>query len=249
MLGRDQQWNSRQGTKICRKANLKLNKDKCHFRCTSFHSYGEVLSWHSYRKLKILMDMPSFICTKELQSLQGMIKYLSKFLPATAEVFQLLRKLASVKADWSWDGTYYDLYDKAKRLITMDACMKFYDTSKPFYIETDASGTGLGASLLQMSEDVNCRHDEVMDICPIAFARKILSSMEWWYSDIEMEKPSILQWHKKFHHYCITKDVHFITDYKPLVAMISKDVATLSQQLQCIMLCVHQYSVCILQTW
>ena len=34
-----------------------------------------------------------------------------------------------------------------------------------------------------------------------------------------------------------------ITDQKPLVAIISKDIATLSQQLQCIMLCIHQNSV------
>ena len=28
----------------CRKVNLKLNKDKCHFRCTSVQFFGEVIS-------------------------------------------------------------------------------------------------------------------------------------------------------------------------------------------------------------
>ena len=37
-----------------------------------------------------------------------------------------------------------------------------------------------------------------------------------------------------------------ITDHKPLVAMFKKDVATLSQHIQCILLKIHQYRVQIL---
>ena len=34
-------------------------------------------------------------------------------------------------------------------------CMKFYDDAKPLYHETDGSGVGLGAALLQTSEGYN----------------------------------------------------------------------------------------------
>ena len=37
-----------------------------------------------------------------------------------------------------------------------------------------------------------------------------------------------------------------ITDHKPLVATLKKDMATLSQCIQCIMLKIHQYRVQIL---
>ena len=50
----------------------------------------------------------------------------------------------------------------------------------------------------------------------------------------------------KLHHYCFVTEVNIITDHKPLVAMVSKATATLSQWLQCIMLHINQYSVCIL---
>ena len=70
---------------------------------------------------------------------------------------------------------YQDLYDEAKKIIKQDSCMKFYDMSKPLYLETDASGISLTAGLLQVRERMNCGHDKMPDnvtLCPIAFARK-----------------------------------------------------------------------------
>ena len=75
---------------------------------------------------------------------------------------------------------------------------------------------------------------------------KVLSSAEWQQSNIERKALGILHALIKFHHYCFAKKVYVIIEHKPLVAMISKDVAALAQQLQCIMLHIHQYSVCIL---
>ena len=41
--------------------------------------------------------------------------------------------------------------------------MKFYDTSGPLYLETDALGGGLGARLLQVRDSMNCGHGKVQD--------------------------------------------------------------------------------------
>ena len=59
--------------------------------------------------------------------------------------------------------------------------MKFYDVSKSLYLGTDTSGIGLGISLLQMREGMNCGHDEVPDnvtICPTAFTSKCIQCGE-----------------------------------------------------------------------
>ena len=46
----------------CRQVNLKLNKNKCHFSCTSVPFFGEVISWNEVKpdpqKIKSLMEMP-----------------------------------------------------------------------------------------------------------------------------------------------------------------------------------------------
>ena len=89
---------------------------------------------------------------KELQAFLGIINYLGKFSPGTANVCDPLCKLTSSKVTWTWNASYQALFNKAKLLIKVDMCMKFYDDTKPLYLETDASGVGLGTTLLQMHE-------------------------------------------------------------------------------------------------
>ena len=81
---------------------------------------------------------------------------------------------------------------------------------------------------------------------PTAFFSKSLLSAEWNYNNIEQENPGILHSPEKFHHYCFAKNICIITDLKPLVTIISEDVATLSQHLQCIKLSIHLYRIHIM---
>ena len=83
--------------------------------------------------------------------------------------------------------------------------MKFYNESKLLYIETDASGIGLGAALVQTRDNMNCHRHEVPDnsiLRPIAFASKTITGAKKRYSNIEREALGILYGLEKFHHYC-----------------------------------------------
>ena len=200
----------------CKEVNLKLNKEKCHFRCTSIPFFGEVILRRGVQpgpqKIKALMVMPAPNHKKEFQAFLGIINYLSKFSPGTADVCEPLCKLMSRKVTWTWNASYQSLFNRAKLLIKYDMCMKFYDNNKPLYLETDASGVGLGAALWQTQEGATCQKDT-----------------ECRYSNIEREALGILHGLKKFHHYCFMRKFHVITDHKPLVSIFKKDVAVLSQ--------------------
>ena len=63
---------------------------------------------------------------------------------------------------------------------------------------------------------------------------------------MEREALGILHGLEKFHHYCFGREVDVITDHKLLVSIFKKDVATLSQCIQCILLKIHQYRVQII---
>ena len=118
---------------------------------------------------------------RELQAFLGIINYLGKFSPGTAEVCEPLQKLTSSKTTWTWNASYQQLFEKAKSLIKADICMKFYNDTKPLYLETDASGVGLGAALLQLHDNTTCQKGMVPDniiLHPIAFASKSLTGGE-----------------------------------------------------------------------
>ena len=81
----------------CQDVNLKLNKDKYHFRCMSMPLFGEVVSREGTQpdpqKIRALTKMPAPKNKKELKAFLGIINYLSKFSPDTLEVCKPLRKL------------------------------------------------------------------------------------------------------------------------------------------------------------
>ena len=134
----------------CKEVNLKLNKDKCHFRCMSIPFFGKVLLRKGIQpdpqKVKALTNMPAPKNKRELQAFLGIIYYLGKFPPGTAEVCEQLQKLTSSKATWTWNASYQQLFAEANLLIKADVCMKLYDDTKPLYLETYASGVVLGAA-------------------------------------------------------------------------------------------------------
>ena len=145
--------------------------------------------------IKALTDMPAPNNKKELQAFFGIINYLGKFSPGTADACDPLHKLTLSKVTWTWKASYQPLFNKAKLLITSDMCMKFYNDTKPLYLETDAFRVGLGAAILQTQEGTTCQKDTMPDdtiMCPIAFASKSLTGAEHRYSNIEREALSIL---------------------------------------------------------
>ena len=83
----------------CKKVNLKLKKEKCHFRCTTIPFFGEVILRKGLQldpqKIKALTDMTATNNKKELQAFLGIINYVGKFSPGTADVCNPLHKLMS----------------------------------------------------------------------------------------------------------------------------------------------------------
>ena len=126
--------------------------------------------------------MPPPKSKKKLESFMGILNYPHIFSPVTLEICAPLQKLTAVNADWTWKSMYQDVYDRAKKIVKKDACMTFYDASRPLYMETDISHVGLGARLLQVKDDMNCGHDKVphnATLHQIAFASIMLCKVVW----------------------------------------------------------------------
>ena len=97
--------------------------------------------------------------------------------------------------------------------------MKFYNDTKPLYLETDASRISLGAALLQLHNNTDCQKDMASDntiLHSMAFTSKSLTGAEQRYSNIKCEALGILHGLEKFHHYCFVREILVITDHKLL---------------------------------
>ena len=118
----------------------------------------------------------------EFQAFLGIINNLGTFSPSTATVCEPLQELTSSRAVCSLNASYQALYNKAKLLIKSNVCMRFYNKTKPLYLETDASRIGLDTTLLQTRDNMTCPKDTSPDntiLRPITFVRKKLTSAEW----------------------------------------------------------------------
>ena len=99
--------------------------------------------------------------------------------------------------------------DQLKEILKKRVCLKYPDFSRGFIIFTDASKTGMGASLNQKDQDGNLR--------PLAFASRTLSLSETRFPIVELECAAIVWALKTFRNIILGHDIEIFTDHKPLV--------------------------------
>ena len=74
--------------------------------CQPISQEGKSINRHATTKVK-----------KEFWSFLGILNYLGRFSPMTADVYGPLLKLTSVKAEQSWNKMYQNLWNKSKIII------------------------------------------------------------------------------------------------------------------------------------
>ena len=92
---------------------------------------------------------------KSLQRYLGTINFLAKFVYGLQPILQPLYKLLHKETEFKWTQEHQTVFKKMKQMITKQLEITMPDTSKPFYIITDASNTGIGAALLQQHPTEN----------------------------------------------------------------------------------------------
>lgn len=148
---------------------------------------------------------------KELQTLMGMVNYVRSFLPNLSELSHPLRELLKKNVIFQWNNTHDECLQKIKTDIMSSSTLKIFDEKKEITIQCDASKYGLGCCLLQ-------------DRKPICFASRSLSETEINYPQIDKEFLAIVFACHKFHNYIYGRKVNIITDHKPLVSIMKKDM-------------------------
>ena len=123
--------------------------------------------------------------------------------------------------------------------------LQFFDSSKPLFIEVDASKCGIGAAMLQSDHIVqNSSTTEIPDnLHPISYASKTLSKTESNYSNIERELLGVVFTKTHFKHFTYGRPVTIISDHKPLVSLFKKSLTSSFPHLSRMLLQILDYDL------
>ena len=215
-------------------SNLRLNPEKLVVGATQVEYFGHLITDKGLKpdpeKVQAIEQMPPPSDKKELQTVLGMITYLSKFAPQLSEITKPMRDLLKDDVDFSWDKPQAEALTKVKQIITAKPVLAFFDPKKPITLQVDASKHGLGATIMQ-------------DKKPVAFASKSLNNTEMNYAQIEKELYAILFGCKRFHQYVYGQRVTVESDHKPLESISTKALAAAPPRLQRMLLQLQKYDL------
>ena len=101
-----------------------------------------------------------------------------------------------------------DSFTALKLALSSKPVLHAPDFDKPFYLQTDACNTGIGAILCQMDENV---HEH-----PIVYLSRQLLPREKNYSTIEKECLVTVWAVQQLHYYLASRKFTILSDHKPL---------------------------------
>ena len=229
------------------KNHVKINATKMKFLTTSTTFMGHVITPDGLRPdpttVHAVIQLPTPRDKQGVRRFLGAINYLSKFCPRLSSVTQPLRHLTKDDIPFLWSAQHQKAFDESKTLATTAPCLKYYDVSAPVVLQVDTSDYGLGAALLQPSQQNSDGSFDEKSLQPVAYSSKSLTATEQRYAQIEKECLAIVEAFSKFDQWLLGKDsitVH--TDHQPLQSIFQKDLISAPKRLQKMMLFLQCYN-------
>ena len=180
---------------------------KCEFEVESVEFLGHILGKNGISmeasKVKAVKEWPSPSTVTELQSFLGFTNYYRKFINNFSQICIPLTKLLKKETKFNWNEECETSFLKLKREFKNNVTLKHPDPSKPYIVETDASGYAVGGILSQEDEDGELR--------PVAFYSRKFSPAEENYEVYDQELLAIRQCFAVWRHYLVGANHKVIT--------------------------------------
>ena len=136
-----------------------------------------------------------------------MSNYLSTYIPWLSDITTTLRQLNKKSVKFVWNPTYEKAFRQAKLHVVNAVMLQYFDPGQPIVLECDASGNGVGGTLLQNGQ-------------PVIFISQALTDTQKCYSNIERELLAMVVVIEKLHHYIFGRHFMVHTDHSPLVSFL-----------------------------
>ena len=136
------------------KANIQLRESKCQLLRAECEFLGHLITHKGRRAtmsyLEKIAAFPPPRTLRELQRFLGTINYYREYIPQMAEIDAPLYSLTKKGVRWIWTDDCENAFKKLRlKLVDEPVVLAFPAWAETFYIESDASASGVAAVLSQ----------------------------------------------------------------------------------------------------
>ena len=164
------------------------------------------------RLVSAVVEFPVPQNLREVRQFLGMCSYYRRFIPCFSVIARPLHHLTRKGAEFVWSPDCEGGFRALKEKLTHPPVLAYPSFEKSFVLETDASGSGLGAVLSQPLDD-NVNH-------PIAYASRSLSPAESNYNITELEMLAVVWAVTHFKAYLYSHNVTVYSDNAAVRAVL-----------------------------
>ena len=205
---------------LLREAGIKLNIDKSSLVTDKVCYLGHVFDKSGVHpnpdKVSAISDAPAPTNLKQLQAFLGLCNFYSRFIPKYSDVMSPLYLLLKKNVKFHWGPEQEKCFQLIKELFISSKVLKLYNPSFEIMLETDSSGYGVAAVLMQ-------RKDAMSPWYPVQFASRTLNVAERSYSNIEREALSVIFGCLKFRKFLLGSKFVIHNDQQPLRKLFAHD--------------------------
>ena len=197
-----------------------INVAKSVFGASSLKFLGHLVDSSGIRplekKVQATRDFPLPTSHRKLREFLALINFYRRFVPHCASIVHLLNALLKGSNRLSdtlvWNDAPTEAFAQVKDALASATLLVHPTPGAPTCVMTDACDVAVGAVLQQYCNG---------QWCPISFLSKALKPAETRYSTFDRELLAVYLALKHFQYFLEGREVHILTDHKPLTYALS----------------------------